>query len=245
VVWTGDHLRALVLVRLRATRGCRRKCVALPEGGDDTCCSASSPLPRRASPATAGCEALGTTDPHPKRVAIGARAEIATASTKAVGGQGRVVRPTQVNRRERRKQRRAEGADRLGPKGKWPGPDAADSSGADGVPPASRRGLTHEDSCDATWSARRPPARVGPPRGEPMGRRVEDGGGSEGRPVTGRIGVGTSPRAKASPLPPGVGGWEPTANRLGGQSRSVAGGNARGAAPADLRSPALSKYRPG
>src|SRR5262245_23369282 len=53
-------------VWLRATRGCREKCVALPEGGDDTCCSASSPLPRRASPATAGCEALGTTDPHPR-----------------------------------------------------------------------------------------------------------------------------------------------------------------------------------
>src|SRR3954467_15815325 len=49
---------------MRATRGYREKCVALPEGGDDTCCSASSPLPRRASPATAGCEALGTTYPH-------------------------------------------------------------------------------------------------------------------------------------------------------------------------------------
>ena len=31
--------------------------------------------------------------------------------------------------------------------------------------------------------------RVGPPRGAPMGRRVEDEGGSEGRSVTGRIGV--------------------------------------------------------
>src|SRR3954464_15283739 len=34
------------------------------EGGDNTCCSASSLLPRRASLATGGCEALGTTDPH-------------------------------------------------------------------------------------------------------------------------------------------------------------------------------------
>jgi hypothetical protein len=85
--------------------------------------------------------------------------------------------------------------------GTWPGPDASDSSGADDAPPASRRGLTHEDSCDATWEARRPPARVGQPRGEPMGRRVEDGGGSERRPVTGRIGVARSPRAKASRLP--------------------------------------------
>ena len=31
--------------------------------------------------------------------------------------------------------------------------------------------------------------RVGPPQGAPMGRRVEDEGGSERRPVTGRIGV--------------------------------------------------------
>jgi Tn3 transposase DDE domain len=35
--------------------------------------------------------------------------------------------------------------------GKWPGPDAANSSGADEVPPVSRQGLTYEDSCDATW----------------------------------------------------------------------------------------------
>src|SRR3954454_6969335 len=49
-------------------------------------------------------------------MAIGARAEIATASTAAVGDQGRVVWPTQVNRRKRRKQRQAKGADRLGPK---------------------------------------------------------------------------------------------------------------------------------
>jgi hypothetical protein len=66
ISWTDGHHRPLVFVRLRATRGYREKCVALPEGGDDTCCSASSPLPRRASPATAGCEALGTTYPHPR-----------------------------------------------------------------------------------------------------------------------------------------------------------------------------------
>ena len=38
----------------------------------------------------------------------------------------------------------------------------------------------------------------GPPQGEPMGRRVKDEGESECRPVTGRIGVETSPCAKAS-----------------------------------------------
>src|SRR4051794_41688078 len=41
-------------------------CLSSIKGGDDTCCSASSPLPRRASPATAGGEALGTTYPHPR-----------------------------------------------------------------------------------------------------------------------------------------------------------------------------------
>src|SRR5262245_42958231 len=170
-----------------------------------------------------------------QRVAAQARADAATASTRAVGDQGCVVRSTQLKCRKRRHQGQAKGADRLGPKGTWPGPGAPNSPGADGGPPAKRRGLTHEDSGDATCEARRPPARVDEPQGEPMGRRVKDGGGSEGRPVTGRIGVATSPRAKASPLPPGVGGREPTANRLGGQSRSVAGGNARGAAPAESR----------
>src|SRR5262249_60952408 len=35
------------------------------KGGDNTCCSASSPLPRRASLATGRCGPLGTTNPHP------------------------------------------------------------------------------------------------------------------------------------------------------------------------------------
>jgi hypothetical protein len=55
----------VVLGCLSATRGCRGNRVALSKGGDNTCCSASSLLPRRASLATGGCEALGTTYPHP------------------------------------------------------------------------------------------------------------------------------------------------------------------------------------
>ena len=39
--------------------------------------------------------------------------------------------------------------------------------------------------------------RVGTPQGVPMGRRVEDEGGSEGRSVTGRIGV--EPPGKITP----------------------------------------------
>ena len=52
-----------------------------------------------------------------------------------------------------------------------------------------------------------------------MGLRVKDEGGSEGRPVMGRIGVATSPHAKAGRLPSGVGGREPSANRRREQSR--------------------------
>jgi len=44
--------------------------------------------------------------------------------------------------------------------------------------------------------------RVGPPQGAPTGRRVEDEGGSEGRPVTGRIGV--EPPGKITPRESGL-----------------------------------------
>src|SRR3954467_15943780 len=74
-----------------------------------------------------------------------------------------------------------------------------------------------------------------------MGLRVKDEGGSEGRPVMGRTGVEPVARslpAKAGRLPSGVDGRDPSANRPGGQSRSV-GGIAMiraGAAPAPARS---------
>jgi hypothetical protein len=62
------------------------------------------------------------------------------------------------------------------------------------------------------------------PQGESMGLRVKDEGGSERRPVMGRIGVEPMARllhAKAGPLPSGVGGREPSANRRSKQSRTV------------------------
>jgi hypothetical protein len=102
---------------------------------------------------------------------VEAPAEAATACTAAVGDQGRVEWSTHVNRGKRRNQGQAKGADRPGPRGTWPGPDAAHSSGADDEPPASRRGLTHEDSCDATWSARRPR------EGRPAARRAKGAAG--------------------------------------------------------------------
>jgi hypothetical protein len=59
-----------------------------------------------------------------------------------------------------------------------------------------------------------------------MGLRVKDGGGSECRPVMGRIGVEPVARslpAKAGRLPSGVGGRGPSANRRSKQSRTVGG----------------------
>src|SRR5262249_61336019 len=87
-------------------------------------------------------------------MAAEARARAATASTKAVGDQEGVVRSTQVNRRQRRHREQAQGADRLGPKGTWPGPGAPNSPGADDGPPAYRRGST--------------PAEVTALRGQPI-----------------------------------------------------------------------------
>jgi len=46
------------------------------------------------------------------------------------------------------------------------------------------------------------------PQGEPIGMRVEEDGKSECRPVMGRIGVATSPHAKAGWLPSGVSSQE-------------------------------------
>ena len=57
------------------------------EASDITRCSAIGRLPRRASPATARSEARGTTSPRSKGSAVGARADTATASITAVGGQ--------------------------------------------------------------------------------------------------------------------------------------------------------------
>ena len=50
---------------LRAYHVASLKLCCSSRGGDNTCCSASSLLPRRASLVTGRCEALGTTYPHP------------------------------------------------------------------------------------------------------------------------------------------------------------------------------------
>jgi hypothetical protein len=115
----------------------------------------------------------------------------------------------------------------LGQKGMWSGPGAPNSPGADGVPPAKRRGLNHPGV---------PPAERGKPvallcrtpqqgksQGDLKGQRVKEEGASESWPVIGRIGVATSPHGKPGPLPSGVGGREPSANRRRQQCRYVGG----------------------
>lgn len=54
-----------------------------------------------------------------------------------------MVWSTYVNRRKRRKAEQAKSAERLGPKGKWPGVAGLLSATADVAPPAYRRDLTH------------------------------------------------------------------------------------------------------
>jgi len=73
-----------------------------------------------------------------------ARAEPATASITAVGGQPSGTGQPRWSADKGRKPRRAQDALRLGPKGTWSGPGAANSPGADGAPPAERHDLTPE-----------------------------------------------------------------------------------------------------
>lgn len=58
-----------------------------------------------------------------------------------------------------------------------------------------------------------PPATAGQPQGRLMVQRVEESGESEGRSVTERIRIATSPGAKASPLPQGLPWQESLRNR--------------------------------
>src|SRR4051812_49862411 len=101
---------------MRATRGYREKCVALPEGGDDTCCSASSPLPRRASPATAGGEAPGTTYPHPSGWRSEREPRSRLPAPWRAGARGGGDGPPRGNARSGVKKKKHKGADGLGPK---------------------------------------------------------------------------------------------------------------------------------
>jgi len=119
-----------------------------------------------------------------------ARADAATASIEAVGDQDRVDGSTEreavinaVTKNERKMLIRS------GQKGTWSGPGAPNSPGADGAPPAKSGDPPHLGTSAERGKPVVLPTRVGDPQEEPMGRRVKDGGESECRPRTGRIGV--------------------------------------------------------
>ena len=119
---------------------------------------------------------------------------------------------------------------RLGQNGTWSGPGAPNSPGADDEPPAKSRDPPHPVTSAERGKPVALPARESDSQEEPTGRRVKDEGGSERRPVTGRIGV--EPRRRHHPTRkradfPRVFRHERTsANRLREQSRYVGGGNA-------------------
>ena len=93
--------------------------------------------------------------------------------------------------------RQAKEAERLEPKGTWPGGGAAITRPADVAPPAERQSLTPPGMVlvrnvvspivsTGLWKVTR--------EGAPVDEGVWDAGGSEGRAVMARIGVRTLPR---------------------------------------------------
>ncbi len=79
---------------------------------------------------------------------------------------------------------------RSGQNGMWSGPGDRSSPGADVAPPAESGDPPHLGTSAERGKPVALPTGVGDSQEEPMGRRVKDEGGSERRPLTGRIGVG-------------------------------------------------------
>src|SRR4051794_31645330 len=105
---------------------------------------------RSATPAgvtgNGGVRSLGDNVTSIERSAVNARAETATASITAGGGQQSGTGQPRGSADKGRKQRQAKDAVRLGPKGTWPGTGAAMSPVADDAPPAERHDPTPERS---------------------------------------------------------------------------------------------------
>ncbi len=97
----------------------------------------------------------------------------------------------------RRNGQQAKEAERLAPKGTWPGGGAAITPPADAAPPAERQSLTPpgvvlvRNVVSPIVSTRRWKVTR---KGGPVDEGVWDAGGSEGRAVMARIGVRTLPR---------------------------------------------------
>src|SRR5262249_40271145 len=97
----------------------------------------------------------------------------------------------------------AQGAVGWDQKGEWPGGKAQRSLPAAVAPPAERHDLTHADAVTERGKPVVLPSGESSAQALPTGRRAEDGGKSERRPVTGRIGSAIVFHPKGCPLPPG------------------------------------------
>ena len=173
------------------TRSCGWTCSDWFHRQDGTQCATTGTLPRRAAGAIRRCEALGTTYPHPIRVAgLPAREPRRLPASRRSGARvdGRANSgelPINVVRTSKPKMLIG-----LNQNGTWPGA---------GVSPfPCRRCRAIGEQAEPTPSVIHPWNVVSPSssprgrpsaRGSPMGRRVKDEGGSEGRSVIERIGV--------------------------------------------------------
>src|SRR5262249_4464415 len=138
---------------------------------------------------------------------------------------------------------------RSGQNGTWSGPGAPNSPGADDAPPAKSCDPPHPGASTERGKPVALPTGESDSQEQPMGRRVKDEGESKRRPVTGRIGV--EPHGALTPPERGQTSLgssltrEPWPTDSGGNADLSRAATPAGAAPTDLRSPALSKYCPG
>ena len=176
------------------TRSCGRNCYDWSYAQDITQCATIGTLPRRAAGAIRRCEALGTTYPHPNRVAGLPVRELrrlpaSRRSGTRVGGRANSGElPINVVRTSKPKMLTG-----LNQDGTWPGAGASPfpcrrcrATGEQAEPKPS--GIRPRNVVSPSSSLRGRPAA----RRSPMGRRVEDEGESECRPVIGRIGIESS-----------------------------------------------------
>ena len=173
------------------TRSCGCTCYDWSYDQNVTQCATTGTLPRRAAGAIRRCEALGTTYPHSNRVAgtpvrESRRLPAPRRSGARVDGMANSSElPINVVRTSKPKTLTG-----LNQNGTWPGAGAS--------PFPCRRCRATGEQAEPTPSVIHPWNVVSPsssPRGRPaarrspMGRRVGDEGGSQRRPVIGRIGV--------------------------------------------------------
>ena len=155
------------------TRSCGCTCSDWSYGQDRTQCATTGTLPRRAAGAIRRCEALGTTYPHPTRVAgtpvrESRRLPASRRSGARVDGRANSGElPINVVRTSKPKALTG-----LNQKVSGQAPGFPSSPAVAVEPPANRQSLNHPWYVRGTWKARRPPFGVGPPQG---GRRWDGG----------------------------------------------------------------------